>query len=195
MRSRAARGSSNERSVQLASPRRARTRSSSGSRGGWCAPGSKPTGTPMTTSQRPAFSVLRTKPRRCGHQVYSTLRLQRLARAARRSGSRSPRAAGSRTAGCSGRRRRAASARARRRRRRSAASERRQQRRARDHRAGRTRRACLPWWLRGRSVIAFDEAAAPRWSRARSRLPATIAPAQPPTPDSTATYCLPSGPR
>src|SRR4051812_36824244 len=31
-------------------------------------------GTPSTTSQRPAFTVLRKKPRRCAHQVYSTRR-------------------------------------------------------------------------------------------------------------------------
>ena len=46
----------------------------------------------------------------------------------------------------------------------------------------------------GRSFIAFDEAERAALGPAASRPPATIAPAQPPTPESTAMYCLPSGP-
>src|SRR5688572_8830013 len=45
----------------------------------------------------------------------------------------------------------------------------------------------------GRSLIALTNPSAAVGSRA-SRFPATIAPAHPPTPENTATYCLPSGP-
>src|SRR5436190_1124516 len=47
--------------------------------------------------------------------------------------------------------------------------------------------------LCGRSFMTLTNPRAAVGSVA-SRSPATMAPAHPPTPDSTATYCLPSGP-
>ena len=168
-------------------------------------------GRPMTRSHSPAFSVLRKKPRRCAHQVYSTVAsssratssailfsnpsqpLVRERQVVRVGADAEHAGAGARVRACRGVGCGVDAVPAR------ARSERRSNRQSHEQRrrpftGARRRRACLPSSCDPAGPSSRRRSRAPAVGSRGSSPPATIAPAQPPTPERIATYCLPSGP-
>ena len=147
------RGSSSESQPQPRDRRARRRRRRTGNRARGAQHVHAGRGTPRTMSQSPAFSVSRTKPRRCATRC-SDGRRPAPAPASARCGSRTLRRARWRRAGCSGRRRRAARAPRR-------AAPRAQQAATSSGTVGQARRhrASRPWWCAsGRSRIALHQA-------------------------------------